>query len=487
MISSAPNWAREEVERAELGDRRRSARVATILADLGRRVGGTITGSIRDPAKREGAFRFVENLAVRAEALIQGATIACLLRVRTAFFIVALDFCFLTLRGVPSEVTGLVGSSNKPNARGLVAMTGLAMTPGGTPLGLCAQDLFVRPKKRRSRGPCRRCRAKGKYRPRRGSKRRRTCHHRVRARRKLPLQEKETRFWIKAMDWVVVHRREVGTAAKPWFQADRGADFWDLLKWGNVHREEAWITVRSNRDRRRQEGGQVLSFLRRQPVRYRTKVQIPKGEERQAREAQLEVRAARVVMTNKLWAGKVPMGVVWAHEVGPIPKGAQRLEWRLWTTHPLNRIAQVREVVQAYQRRWSIEDFHKTWKSVCGVEKTQLRSLHNLQVWITLLAMTAARIQRLLKRAREEPKAPATSELSEVEVEALCLHSSQARDAGRPMTLEVAVNAIAEMGGYTGESSGGPPGPITLGRGLEDLRVASATIGLLRCRGDPEM
>jgi hypothetical protein len=37
-------------------------------------------------------------------------------------------------------------------------------------------------------------------------------------------------------------------------------------------------------------------------------------------------------------------------------------------------------------------------------------------------------------------------------------------------TIAQATRWIADLGGFTGKSSGGPPGSITIGRGLERLR-----------------
>ena len=44
------------------------------------------------------------------------------------------------------------------------------------------------------------------------------------------------------------------------------------------------------------------------------------------------------------------------------------------------------------------------------------------------------------------------------------------------MTLGEAVGWLARLGGYTGAASGGPPGTITLSRGLETLAIAVKTI-----------
>jgi hypothetical protein len=99
----------------------------------------------------------------------------------------------------------------------------------------------------------------------------------------------------------------------------------------------------------------------------------------------------------------------------------------------------------------------------------------------------AARIERLRHLARNEPDTPASVELSDVEIEALKLlkHEQKKKTevVGDDMpTIALAVRWIADIGGYTGKSSGGPPGATTIGRGLEDLAVAARVLGLLQER-----
>jgi len=45
---------------------------------------------------------------------------------------------------------------------------------------------------------------------------------------------------------------------------------------------------------------------------------------------------------------------------------------------------------------------------------------------------------------------------------------------------------IADIGGYTGKSSGGPPGPTVIARGLERLGVAAQVVEALRSRKKPK-
>ena len=50
-------------------------------------------------------------------------------------------------------------------------------------------------------------------------------------------------------------------------------------------------------------------------------------------------------------------------------------------------------------------------------------------------------------------------------------------------SIELAVRWIADLGGYTGKSSGGPPGATTIGRGLDDLAIATALFRGLKAAG----
>jgi hypothetical protein len=42
---------------------------------------------------------------------------------------------------------------------------------------------------------------------------------------------------------------------------------------------------------------------------------------------------------------------------------------------------------------------------------------------------------------------------------------------------------VADLGGYTGKSSGGPPGAIVIGRGLHRIEAVATALNVLR-RGD---
>jgi Transposase Tn5 dimerisation domain len=93
--------------------------------------------------------------------------------------------------------------------------------------------------------------------------------------------------------------------------------------------------------------------------------------------------------------------------------------------------------------------------------------------WASILAAVATRIERLKYLSRHKPDEPATIEFADEEIEALRLDQRRrTRPARRKLpempTIAQATRWAAELGGWIGERNG-PPGSITLARGLARL------------------
>jgi hypothetical protein len=161
------------------------------------------------------------------------------------------------------------------------------------------------------------------------------------------------------------------------------------------------------------------------------------------------------------------------------------LEWWLLTTASVARLEDALEVVRNYTRRWRIEEFHRAWKSgVCNIEQSQLRSARAFQRWATIGAAVAARAERLKHLSRTHGELDAEQELSRAEIDAAIVLSRTKRyGVGAVITLEQAVALIAAIGGYTGKSSGGPPGVRVIQRGLEEVIVGARLLDALRRSG----
>ena len=93
----------------------------------------------------------------------------------------------------------------------------------------------------------------------------------------------------------------------------------------------------------------------------------------------------------------------------------------------------------------------------------------------------AARAEHLKLLSRSEPDCDAELELSRNEIDAaIILTETKHHRIGDKLTLQQAVWLIAQVGGYTGKSSGGPPGAQTIARGLQFVAPAAAVLAATR-------
>ena len=204
------------------------------------------------------------------------------------------------------------------------------------------------------------------------------------------------------------------------------------------------------------------------------------GPKRIARQALMVVRACRVTldlrdkMTDR--HHEAPVWAVCSQEQGTTPDGEQPLSWLLLTTYPVESFEDACQVVYAYTQRWRIEEFHRAWQTGdCDAQQMQLATAERRHKWATILGAVAMRAVRLTYLAREHPEAPATQEFAAEEIEAMRdLLPRRPLPPTDELTVKEAVERVAKIGGYTGCSSGGPPGTITLARGLKQVEAHAA-------------
>jgi hypothetical protein len=354
---------------------------------------------------------------------------------------------------------GSIGTVDR-GSRGVHAMTALAVSSDGLPLGIVGQKFWVREKRSQ----------RGSSRPQPGG---------------------ESAFWREVLDDCRAAFLKGAPDVTPWYQIDRGGDCWQVLTYAAD--EGLLMTVRATHDRRLGEAQHLWSVVERAKVRAKTVVEVSArlpawvkrrtggrrrmvlAPARRSRLARLSIRAATVSLMVVTPDGtrQIPFNAVLARENDRPAK--DRVEWLLLTTHSIATRSDVLAVVRGYSMRWRVEDFHRVWKrGLCNVEDTQLRSREAIYKWATLLGAVATRALRLAHQARLTPDAPATSEFTQPELDALL--RLRPPSTARPPTLSEAVRWLAELGGYTGPWNG-PPGATVIGRGLHDLSVAVRALG----------
>jgi hypothetical protein len=445
-------WAEEQVASAKLGDARRVRRAALMLRRAADQPAGRLTEVFSAPAELQAAYDFIET-DIAPRALTVAFAEASLRAVGDApFFYAVVDGTSLSLTDTSkTKDFGSIGKRALPT-RGLKVLDALAVAGDGTPIGLLDLEFWARgPKSTKSQ----------------------------KARRRAG--ETETAYWVDVVTRTgeLVHERV--PSCMPWFLIDREGDNAEILR---AAAQQGRFTIRASQDR-----PMVLVDGRRRPLRsYMHKrrvvgsydVDVPAGPKRTARRARLDVRFADLVLDLPEHAtgrrATMNVRVVWARE-RRAPRGEERLDWMLLTNAEVNTFEDARDVIRGYCFRWRVEDFHRAWKrGRCNVEDTQLHTQDRVIRWATMLATVAARTEHLKHLARSQPDAPASIALSSMEIEGLRAAKTKykARNETIPEgmpTIAQAVLWIAELGGYTGKSSGGPPGSTTIGRGLERLMI----------------
>lgn len=413
---------------------------------------GRVTEVFGTSAERQGAYDFLQG-SVPPDAIVETFARASLRAVGADEHVfVAVDGTSLTLTDrANTKDFGSIGMRSLPT-RGIKIMDAIAIDSRGAPVGLLDLVGWSRGSKA----------ASSRY---------------VRRRTK----QTETQHFIDAIHRVSDRARETETTTRLWFLIDREGDAADVLR--ALVESGHSFTVRANQDRRLHCAGGALGRLRSdlslRRVRGVRRVDVPAGPHRSARAAKLDIRFGEVVLDlpDRETDSRRPLRLyaVWARERNP-PRGEKPLDWLLYTDRAVRNLADANAIVDSYCHRWRVEDFHRAWKSGhCNVERTQLRQRDHVVRWATMLAAVAMRLERLKHLARTQPTAPASVELSPIEI--ITLREQVRRIKKRTetvpddFTIADAVHWIARMGGYTGKSSGGPPGSITLARGLDKFLI----------------
>jgi hypothetical protein len=450
---------------ASLGDSRRTRRLVRIATEAAQHPGGKVLEVCRSSATRQGAYDFLSNASVSPEAVQDAVSKATALACRGE------AFCFVAINGTALTLTdwqrkkdfGAIGATNL-GARGLKVINAYAISEDGTPIGLLGQKWWKRE----------------------AHKKRKDCQHRT-------VDEKETRYWLSAIREATLSLS--GSGSKAWFQLDREGDRYATLK--TLHESGQWFTVRSTYGHRYLMGRRRTIRLRHavaeSKVRGTFHLEIPSKFNRPGRQAKMSLRTTSVVLDmHEPSTGErlqLPVNVVDARECRTTPRGAAPIHWRLLTNRPVKTDRDVERILSGYSQRWKIEELHRTWKSgACRVEESQLHTSSGVMKWAIIMVAIASRIERLKHLHRTNPEGKAGSEFTRWEIAATVLMKRRYRRRDDPAptakpSIGELVLWLAELGGYTGRSSGGPPGSITIRRGLDMIAPIAAALEQLRDDG----
>ena len=214
-------------------------------------------------------------------------------------------------------------------------------------------------------------------------------------RHQLPIEQKESYKWLKSLRAVAAAQKRCPETMLV-SVGDREADIYELFALALSAGNGPKLLVRAERKRLLADGqGHLWDHVKSQPQGLRplsgiAQVHVPRkglpGQgSRPAREAQVEIRFARVTLKppkRKPELGELTIWVALAEEVNYPDDVKEPLQWLLLTTLEVNSFEQAVAKVDWYGCRWGIEVYHRTLKSGCKIEARQLGSADSVSaIW----------------------------------------------------------------------------------------------------------
>ena len=442
------DWAEWEFREARLGDRRRSQRLCTVARAFFEQPQAAIPQACGSTAASKAAYRLFKRVSME-EILVPhyDATLERVAQHGSGVVLAVNDSTSLSFTNHP-QTDGLGPLNNKKDkAVGLWMHSTMVYDTAGVAQGLIDAQVWARP-------------AVGKA----------TQRHR------LPIEAKESVKWIKSYASAARLQRQLGSQTRVVCVGDREADIYELFARAARDPKGPALLVRADCGERMLAEGEckVRDHLASLPVAGRRVVQIPRHKGQPARQAELEMRFARVELRaphKSKRLGVVGLWTVYVTEPNP-PAGIKPIEWMLWSMVEVTTAEQAWEKVEWYRERWRIEEFHRTLKSGCRIEDRQLTDAQSIKSCLAVDLVVAWRVEHIKKLARQQPERACTDLFTQDEIEVLLAKFAPPMLAsGAIPSLRDAVRWTARLGGFLARRSDGEPGSITIWRGLERLNT----------------
>jgi hypothetical protein len=446
-IVESRDWARETFGECALGDVRRTKRLVTVAQRIVEHPAGSFPAQMPDWAELKAAYRLFDADDVTFHAVAQPHW----QQTRTAASGKTLVVCDTTELNFGSAREGL-GRTGNGAGHGFLLHNAL-MVDGETRsvLGVAAQTLH--------------------YRPHRKHKKKKQNSSQA-----LNRSNRESRVWWDVID-------EIGPSADDTqhvYVCDRGADNFEVFC-HLVQADSDWI-VRAKKQKRNLllPDGEKISLpdmLDRMTMLGTYELTLRSRPGQPSRVAQLEVSSMSVRMPvphhKSPWVRAfnpepIEMNLVRVREVDA-PADGEPIEWLLWTSLPADSLDAAWVVIEDYESRWLVEEYHKALKSGTQVKARQLQTASRLEPLVGLLSVVAVHLLQLKTLAVSEPSRPARTMVPPLWLTMLKAARGRRLRRVHDMTIYDFYREVAKLGGFLGRKSDGEPGWITIWRGWEKL------------------
>ena len=458
-MSSHLDWAEEHFSQCLLGDKRRTQRLVKVAAAMANNPSGSLPDQLVEWADLKAAYALFAREEVTFNAIATPHWE--MVRKRTSGRYLILDDTTELDFGRHRDIKGL-GPTGNGSGLGFLLHNGLMVNADTEELvGLAGQAIHYREKKPKGR--------------------KRENSSQIKKRRR------ESEVWGKVVDAIGKPAEGVQFI----HVMDRGADNFEV--YCHMLLQDCDWVVRASHLKRKiiPEVGKVKMQLDQYlphltpagsyQLHLRTRPQQPE------RVAKLEVSIGTILMptpsqmspwVRELKPRPIPMNVVHVAEVDA-PQGVEPIRWTLFTSLPVSNLNEAWKVIEYYERRWLIEEYHKALKTGCQVEARQLHGKSGLEAITALLGIQAVRLLQLKSIARTAPDKPARQVVPQIWIRILQKIRPKLKCIPE-LTIRQFYREVAKLGGFLGRKGDGEPGWITLWRGWEKLNnyVHGASIAL---------
>jgi hypothetical protein len=436
-------WITEELERTELGDKRRTKRLIKIVSNLSAKPEASIPQASGTWAQTKATYDFWDSPYIKPSMIRQGHQDATVERIAKHQAVLAIQDT-TELNYTSHKALSGTGYLDSKYAKGLKVHSVLTVSTQGIPLGIIEQQVWSRKEEELGKAE---------------------------QRKQKPTAEKESQKWLDALittELIIPESVQVVTIA------DREADFYDLF--ACPRRQGSDFLIRATQNRClvdcKQHLWETLESVESQGTMT---VEVKRNPTRPSRIATLTIRYATITIeppqnrAKKEQLTPIILQAILVTEFDP-PKDVEPISWLLLTTLEITNLEDVNKYVQWYSYRWLIERYHYVLKSGCGIEKLQLETAQRLEMALATYSIVAWRLLWLTYLARCSPSTSCEQVLASHEWQVLyqTIHH-QLYPHTEPPTLAEVVNWIARLGGFLGRSCDGSPGVKVLWRGLSRL------------------
>ena len=439
-------WAEEQFGGCRLGDKRRTNRLVRLAAQVVDHPSGGLPEQTETWADLKAAYRLFDQSEVTFEAVAKEHWKQTCHRLPGRYLVLAdtteLDF------GVHREIPDLAPTGNG-GGWGFLLHSGLMVAAEGEEIvGLAGQTVHYRkpvPKKENATQRLKR--------------------------------DRESEIWGKVIDQI----GPPGAGVEVVHVMDRGADNFEVY----CHCQEQktdWVVRVTQKGRNmytpKKERMPLRQYLKTLPLAGSYELNLRARPGQAARTAKLEVRFGALEVPppshkspylKRINPDPIAMWVVEVREVDA-PAGAEPIERVLLTSLAVEDFEDAWMVIEYYEKRWLIEEWHKALKTGCRVTQRQLKTKGRLEAMVALMSVVAVRLLQLKSVARTAPDRPARRLIPRRWIKMLQAVRKNLKKTAS-LTIGQFYRELAKLGGFLGRKSDGEPGWITIWRGWQKLHL----------------